>query len=65
MSHNPIALHVLLQRQLYLTSLPSVSRLYINCGSLEISQLYGPSWPVTGIALPYLTYLFKKYKLHW
>jgi hypothetical protein len=27
---------------------------YRKCGSLDISQSYGPSWPVTGTALPYL-----------
>jgi hypothetical protein len=36
-----------------LTLLPSVSQLSTKCGSLDISQLYGPSQAVTGIALPF------------
>jgi hypothetical protein len=40
------------------TSPPSVSRFSRKCGSLDVSQTYGPAWPAIGTAFPFCTSSF-------
>jgi hypothetical protein len=50
-------------RRVGLTTLsPSISHLCKQCGSLNLSHIYGPPWPVTGILLLfYFNFLYQSF----
>jgi hypothetical protein len=47
------------------TSPPTLSQLSLRCGSLDVSQPFGPSWPIIGIVLHFLSNGQKQSCLIW